>query len=130
MGVHRSITRAERFSALVSRTMRSCGYSGVRFSKNSLSRACSGASKLTASTLISAKYRSPSLGGRICPDTVSPVCRSNLRICDVEVFCDLRELLNALVFQIGDVEAASASLTLRLRRGFSGLRRLDLRLLH
>jgi len=42
----------------------------------------SGASKLIASTLISAKYRSPSFGGRICPLTVSPVRRSNFRICD------------------------------------------------
>ena len=34
---------------------RLCGYSGVRFSKKILLRAISGASKLTASTLISAK---------------------------------------------------------------------------
>ena len=80
----RSMTRADRLSAVVSRVTRSSGYSGVRFSKNSLSRAKSGDSKLTASTLISAKYRSPSLGGRIWPETVSPVCRSNLRICDGE----------------------------------------------
>ena len=40
----------------------------------------SGFSKLTASTLRRAKYRSPSFGGRICPLTVSPVLRSNLLI--------------------------------------------------
>jgi len=39
-------------------------------------------SKLTASTLRRAKYRSPSLGGRTCPDTVSPVRRSKRRIWD------------------------------------------------
>ena len=55
IGVMRSMTRADRLSVVVSRVTRSSGYSGVRFSKNSLSRAKSGDSKLTASTLISAK---------------------------------------------------------------------------
>ena len=54
-GVIRSITRPDRFSPSVSSWMRPCGYSGVRFSKKTLSRAFSGGSKLTASTLISAK---------------------------------------------------------------------------
>ena len=78
------MTRADRLSAAVSRWNPSWGYSGVRFSKKSLSRAWSGGSKFTASTLMSAKYRSPSFGGRIWPDTVSPVWRSNFRIWDGE----------------------------------------------
>ena len=36
-------------------------------------RRFAGSFKLMASTLMSAKYRSHSLGGRICPATVSPV---------------------------------------------------------
>ena len=45
-------------------------------------RVSSGDSKLMASILTSAKYFSPSCGGRTLPLMVSPVFRSNLRICD------------------------------------------------
>src|SRR5204863_9926732 len=76
----------EAFCLPVSIFSRCCGYSGVRLSKKILLRASSGGSKLIASTLISAKYRSPSLGGRIWPEVVSPVRRSKRRICDGETY--------------------------------------------
>ena len=78
------MTRALALSRVVSSLIRSCGYSGVKLSKRILLRASSGDSKLTASILTSAKYFSPSCGGRTCPLMVSPVLRSNLRICDGE----------------------------------------------
>ena len=81
-GVSKSMTRALTFSRTVSSFRRSCGYSGVRLSNRILLRASSGDSKLTASILTSAKYFSPSCGGRTWPLMVSPVLRSNLRICD------------------------------------------------
>ena len=55
----------------------SCGYSGVRLSKLIRCRTADGSSKLTCSTLRSAKYRSPSCGALIWPSTVSPVRREN-----------------------------------------------------
>jgi len=76
------MTRALMFSRTVSSFSRSCGYKGVRLSNRILLRASSGDSKLTASILTSAKYFSPSWGGRTCPLMVSPVFKSNLRICE------------------------------------------------
>src|SRR5256885_7339775 len=83
-GVSKSITRALTFSRTVSCFIRSCGYSGVKLSNRILLLASSGDSKLTASIFTSAKYFSPSCGGRTWPLTVSPVFRSNLRICEGE----------------------------------------------
>ncbi len=76
--------RMEISSLDVSSRNRWFGNRGVRLSKRILSLTSSGFSKLTASTLRRAKYRSPSLGGRTCPDTVSPVRRSKRRICEGE----------------------------------------------
>ena len=56
----------------------------MRLSKRILLRVSSGDSKLMASILTSAKYFSPSCGGRTLPLMVSPVLRSNLRICEGE----------------------------------------------
>ena len=83
IGAARSMIRAVRSSVLplpCSRVKRDWGKSGVRFSKRILLRAFSGRSRLSWSTLSSAKYRSPSFGGRILPDTVSPVRSPNRRI--------------------------------------------------
>jgi len=55
MGVIMSSTRPVRFSTVVSSFSRLLGYSGVRLSNRTLSRAFSGVSKLMASTLMSAK---------------------------------------------------------------------------
>ena len=54
---------------------RSCGKRGVRFSKRTLLLVFSGDSKLISPTFSSAKYLSPSLGGLIFPEIVSPVLR-------------------------------------------------------
>jgi hypothetical protein len=88
IGAMMSMTRPVMFSsALMSRssTSASSGKSGVRFSNRILFFAFSGGSPLTLSTFTSAKYRSPSLGVRISPSIVSPVCRLNRRICDGEM---------------------------------------------
>ncbi len=55
---------------------------GVRASNHMRSRVLPVASKLMASTLMSAKYFSPSLGGRTWPEIVSPVRSPNFLICD------------------------------------------------
>ena len=85
-GVRRSITLIEISFGSCSSRKRSFGYSGVRLSKSVLSFASSGLPRFTASTFSSAKYRSPSFGGRICPLTVSPVLRVKRRICDGETY--------------------------------------------
>ena len=79
-GVIRSMTRV--LSSWASRSMRRwcLGYRGTRSSKCTRSLARPGGSKFTASTRSMAKNFSPSLGGRIMPESVSPVRRLNLRI--------------------------------------------------
>ena len=85
MGQNRLISRVEISSVAVSRFSISSGYSGVRLSKGMRVWATRGGSKFTVSTRSMAKNRSPSLGERICPATVSPVFRLNRRICDGEM---------------------------------------------
>jgi hypothetical protein len=72
--------RPVKFLGLVSIPIFLSGYSGVRLSNKILSRAASGSSKLTDSTFSRAKYRSESLGERICPEIVSPVRKLKRRI--------------------------------------------------
>ncbi len=88
IGVKRSITRAFRFFLLLSSNFTfSKGYRGVRLSKYTFllsEKITSGWVKLMASILISAKYFSPSLGGRTIPDMVSPVLSWNFRIWEGE----------------------------------------------
>ena len=75
---------ADNSSWFVSRMKRFVGNNGVRLSKCVFSFALSGSAPSTASTFNSAKKRSLSFGGRICPATRLPVCKSNRRICDGE----------------------------------------------
>ena len=82
MGVRRFMMRVEMSCDSYSRSMRSSGCSGVRLSNRTFCFATSGSSKLMASTRMSAKYFSSPLGGRICPDMVSPVRRLKRLICE------------------------------------------------
>ena len=82
IGVSRSITRPLMCLAHRLHLDALLRYSGVRLSNRILLRVSSGDSKLIASIFTSAKYFSPSCGGRTLPLMVSPVFRSNLRICD------------------------------------------------
>ena len=64
----------------ISINRRSSGYKGVKLSKFVRRRTSPGFAKLTSLIFNNAKYRSPSLGARISPSTVSPVRKLNLRI--------------------------------------------------
>ena len=76
IGERRSTTRIARSPVLCSSRIRLSGYLGRRLSNAIRCLVFSGSSKLTLSTLSSARYRSPSFGGRTWPMTVSPVRRS------------------------------------------------------
>ena len=83
IGDIRSMILAVRSSVLplpISSCRRSVGNNGVRLLNGTLWRAFSGASKLISPILSRAKYRSPSLGGLISPETVSPVRKLKRRI--------------------------------------------------
>ncbi len=84
MGATRSMTRSVTAVGEDSRRNRSCGNSGVSFSKLGRWRASSGSSPLTFSILSNAKYFSLSFGRRMAPVISSPLRRPNLRICESE----------------------------------------------
>jgi transcription termination factor Rho len=82
-GDTRSMVRAVMSSVLplpISNVRRLLANRGVKFSNRILFLAFSGRSKLISLTFRRAKYRSPSLGGRIFPEMVSPVRRLKRRI--------------------------------------------------
>ena len=84
MGANRSIMREGRPPCGFSSTMWSLGKMGVRDSKMRRFAwfCCSGSSRLMLVTRVRPWCRSPSLGGRTVPVTVSPVFRLDRRICD------------------------------------------------
>ena len=69
----------------VSRFSFSSGYSGREVVERDARLRHHGRVEVDVSTRSMAKNRSPSLGDRICPATVSPVFRLNSRICDGEM---------------------------------------------
>ncbi|MPN50934.1 hypothetical protein SDC9_198574 [bioreactor metagenome] len=85
IGENKSTIRTERESFFPEvRLNFTSGKSGVRCSKGTRSRTYSGDRPLILFTLISGKYFSPSLGGRMAPFTVSPVLRPKSLICDCD----------------------------------------------
>src|SRR6267142_2075897 len=73
MGENKSRMRVDMLSGVVLSFSFSSGKRGVRYSNATRSRISSVVLPFTLSTFNKAKYFSPSLGGRICPRTVSPV---------------------------------------------------------
>ncbi len=82
IGATMSMIRPVTSFGAVSRWNRSCGNSGVSFSKTGRCLAVSGSTPFTVSIWSSAKYFSLSLGERTLPVTTSPLRSMNRRTCD------------------------------------------------
>ena len=84
IGENKSIILVDIEACRSANLKRSSGNSGVKCSKETLSRTIFGSIPFILFTLISGKYFSPSLGGLTFPKTVSPVFKPKSRICDCD----------------------------------------------